>query len=128
VAHNQDGIKQVLEQLHTNYPQAVYHFVIGFVKDKDVEKVLSLFPRNAHYYFTNAHIPRALPALELQMAAAKHNLPGTVFDDVNEAVSMAMSKAKKEDVVMVCGSFFIIAETTMAKQPLLPVKPGEPIK
>ena len=60
VAHNKEGIKLLLEQLETNYPKANLHFVLGFVKDKDVAGVLQLFPQKATYYFTNAHIPRAL--------------------------------------------------------------------
>ena len=65
VAHNTDGISQVLLQLENNYPKSRLHFVLGFVKDKDVEHVLELFPKNASFYFTNAHIPRALPHPEL---------------------------------------------------------------
>ncbi len=30
------------------------------VKDKDIKKVLSQLPKNATYYFTKAHNPRAL--------------------------------------------------------------------
>lgn len=110
VAHNEDGIKQILIQLRHSYPSSTYHFVLGFVNDKDVDKVLSLFPVNAKYYFTNAHIPRALPATELQKAASEKLLEGKAFDDVNDAVKEARLQAMAQDVIMVCGSFFIIAE------------------
>ena len=110
VAHNADGIKQVLFQLKNNYPKAALHFVLGFVKDKDVEHVLELFPAAADYYFTNAHIPRALPHGQLQTMAALKNLTGQSFDDVNEAIAAAKTKAGEQDVIMICGSFYIIAE------------------
>lgn len=110
VAHNTDGIQQVLFQLENNYPSAQIHFVLGFVKDKDVEHVLDLFPSNAHFYFTNAHIPRALPHADLKELAAQKNLLGDSFDYVNEAIAMAKTKAGPDDVIMVCGSFFIIGE------------------
>jgi dihydrofolate synthase/folylpolyglutamate synthase len=110
VAHNTDGIAQVLLQLESNYPAARIHFVLGFVKDKDVEHVLELFPEDARFYFTNAHIPRALPHQELKEIAARKNLKGESFDDVNEAIAAAKLNAAQHDVIMVCGSFFIIAE------------------
>jgi dihydrofolate synthase / folylpolyglutamate synthase len=110
VAHNAAGILQVLLQLKNNYPKARIHFVLGFVKDKDVEHVLELFPGQASFYFTNAHIPRALPHTELKQLAAKRGLTGESFDDVNEAVSAAKKHAAENDVIMICGSFFIIGE------------------
>ena len=110
VAHNIDGIEQVLHQLNTNYPKANLHFVLGFVKDKDVTHVLELFPKDASYYFTNAHIPRAMPHEELKSLAAEKQLTGESFDNVNEALAAAKLQAKENDVIMICGSFFIIGE------------------
>ena len=110
VAHNADGIKQVLFQLKNNYPEARLHFVLGFVKDKDVEHVLQLFPAAAFYYFTNAHIPRALAHEELKTMAAQKKLEGQSFDNVNAAIAAAKHRAEEKDVIMICGSFFIIGE------------------
>lgn len=110
VAHNKDGITQLLYQLEKNYLNANIHFVLGFVKDKDVDSVLALFPKHAFFYFTNAHIPRALPFEELKDKANVQGLNGIGFDDVNDAINSAKVNAKKEDVIMICGSFFVIAE------------------
>ncbi len=110
VAHNEDGIRQVTRQLKENYPNAAVHFILGFVKDKDVSHVLELFPTDAHYYFTNAHIPRAIQHTELQALAASKGINGKSFDDVNVALAAAKKQAGAKDVIMVCGSFFIIGE------------------
>jgi len=110
VAHNKDGINALLQQLKESHQNSNYHFVIGFVNDKDISSVLELLPNNAHYYFTNAHIPRALPHAELKSLANKKNLIGKSYDDVNEAISAAKKMANENDVILVCGSFFILAE------------------
>lgn len=110
VAHNEDGIRMILQQLNAEYPGSKLHFILGFVKDKDVEHVLSLFPKNADYYFCNAHIPRALPYKELMQLAFTKGLKGNGYDDVNEALKVAKLTAKDNDVIMICGSFFTIAE------------------
>ncbi len=113
VAHNKDGIQQVINQLNSNYPTTRLHFVLGFVRDKDVENVLALFPDNAKYYFTNAHIPRALLHTELQEKAAQAGLAGECFETVNEAVNAAKKNAEDTDLIMICGSFFILAESEL---------------
>lgn len=110
VAHNEDGIKQVLHQLSLTAAGSKKHFIIGMVKDKDVDKVLALFPGDAAYYFTNAHIPRALPHAALKNKAAELGLIGESFDDVNDAMAAAKSMALAEDTVIVCGSVFVVGE------------------
>ncbi len=113
VAHNKDGIAQVIYQLETTYANTNFHFVLGFVKDKDVAEVLTLFPKNARYYFTNAHIPRALPVAHLAEKASSVGLVGENFDDVNDAIAAAKNNATANDLIMICGSFFVIAEMSI---------------
>jgi dihydrofolate synthase / folylpolyglutamate synthase len=109
VGHNEDGIKQIIQQLElTSYHEL--HIIMGMVKDKEIDKVLSLFPHNAFYYFTQAAIPRALPAELLQSKAAEYNLKGEIFSNVNEAITNAKAKAHKDDLILVCGSVFLVGE------------------
>ncbi len=110
VGHNKDGISEIINQLKRDYPNTHYHFVLGFVHDKDISEVLSLFPKDASYYFTNAHIPRALPFYALQLMGNEIGLLGNGFDDVNMAIESAKQNSKSNDVIVICGSFFIIAE------------------
>jgi dihydrofolate synthase/folylpolyglutamate synthase len=118
VAHNEDGIKQLLQQLSVvnrelsdvNAEKPAVHFVMGMVKDKDILKVLSILPKNAQYYFTNAHIERAIPHNDLLKKAKAYELNGESFDDVNEAIKAAKLNAAAEDIIIVCGSVFLVAE------------------
>lgn len=109
VAHNADGITEVLAQIK-NIPHNNLHIITGFVADKAVDKVLALFPKNANYYFTQANIPRALLKENLQETAKQYQLNGEVYNNVNTALQAAKAKASKEDIILICGSFFIIAE------------------
>jgi len=109
VAHNEDGIKQMTAHLQQlSYHQL--HIVFGMVKDKPADHVLKLLPQNAHYYFTEAHIPRALPAATLQQEALNYNLNGHIYSDVNTALKQAIHTADKNDLIVVCGSIFLVAE------------------
>ena len=109
VAHNKNGIEEMLRHL-SRLPLRRLHFVLGMVKDKDVETVLRLLPRDACYYFTQAAIPRALPAEELQAKGSIMGLNGANFPDVNGAIRAALDDADPEDGVIVCGSIFLVAE------------------
>lgn len=109
VAHNEAGINQLLHQIKLcQYRQL--HIVFGMVKDKDPQLVLSLLPTNAQYYFTQANIPRALNATELTEIAKDYRLIGNTYDDVNAALKAAMQMALNDDLIVVCGSVFLIAE------------------
>ncbi len=111
VAHNIDGIKTILEQLKMVSPEEnQLHFIMGMVKDKDISKVLSILPDKAKYYFTNAHSPRALPHTELKDKAADAGIIADSYDDVNLAIKAAQQKAAATDIIIVCGSIFVIAE------------------
>lgn len=109
VAHNEDGIKQLLHQV-TLYNYKTLHIIFGIVKDKDPDKILSLLPENATYYFTKAQIPRALPEDELAEKAKAYNLFGEKYAEVNEALKAATAKASKKDLIIVCGSVFVVGE------------------
>jgi len=109
VGHNEDGIKQIVQQIELTTHHEL-HIILGVVKDKEVDKVLSLLPHSAHYYFTQAQIPRALPAEVLKSKAEEHNLKGDIFPEVNAAVKAALAKANKDDLILICGSVFLVGE------------------
>ena len=112
VAHNEDGIKQLLHQISLCKYKDLY-IIFGIVKDKDADKILSLLPKNATYYFTRSQIPRALPEDELAEKAKAFELHGKKFSEVNEALKAAMAISSKEDLIVVCGSVFLVGEVDL---------------
>ena len=113
VAHNEDGIRQLLHQVSLcNYKKL--HIVFGIVKDKNADKILSLLPKDAKYYFTRSQIPRALPEDELLEKAKAYNLTGEKYREVNEALQAAKNNADKKDLIVVCGSVFLVGEVEVS--------------
>lgn len=113
VGHNREGIKEILHQL------SYLHFrklliVTGMVKDKDHDAVLSLYPRDAIYFFCQAPIPRAMPAKELALLAGTYGLKGKHYSKVQTAVEAACKKADADDLILVCGSVYIVAEVDIS--------------
>jgi dihydrofolate synthase/folylpolyglutamate synthase len=114
VAHNEHGIIALLEQLASLHYTNL-HIVTGMVKDKDIQAVLKLLPTTAHYYFTQSHIPRALPVDELAAQAGAMGLNGNRFEDVNIALKDAIKNANHNDLILVIGSVFLVAEVDRTK-------------
>lgn len=109
VAHNVAGIQTLLSQI-AQMPYTHLRFVFGMVKDKDIESVLALLPADATYYFTNAQIERAIDAHELHEKAGAYGLQGNTYLTVNEAIIAAKKQAQATDLIVVCGSIFLVGE------------------
>lgn len=107
--HNAEGILELIEQINQT-THATLHWVFGMLKDKNPEKVLSILPKHARYYFCQAKIERALNATELMNLATEKGLTGVAIPNVNAAMAMALRASKPEDMIMVGGSTFVVAE------------------
>ncbi|GAB4452198.1 MAG: folylpolyglutamate synthase/dihydrofolate synthase family protein [Bacteroidales bacterium] len=109
IGHNYPGLKWNIEQLKETKKNKLF-FVLGFVKDKDISKILGLFPVDAYYIFTKANIPRALDAHELYSIASTFGLNGEVVENVKEAYHKALSLSSEQDAIYIGGSSFVVAE------------------
>ena len=108
-AHNKEGLSIALEQL-LQLSHETLRFVIGFVKDKDIETVLQLFPKNATYYFCQANVPRALAVEDLKQIAERIGYKGSYYKTVNAAFNEAKKNQQNADIIYVGGSNFVVAE------------------
>jgi dihydrofolate synthase / folylpolyglutamate synthase len=102
-------VRQIVHQLqHSTFNHL--HIIIGMVKDKEIDKVLAQLPKHAAYYFTKAQIPRALDEQVLKEKTMQFGLKGETFADVNLALTSAKENAVKDDLILVCGSVFLVGE------------------
>jgi len=108
-AHNEAGLNVLLSQIASQQLNKI-HFVYGTVSDKDLSKVFPLLPKDAAYYFCKPAIPRGKDALELSQEAEENGLYGEAYDSVKRAYKIALESASKDDIVIVSGSIFIVAE------------------
>jgi dihydrofolate synthase/folylpolyglutamate synthase len=108
-AHNSHGIKEVVEQLKST-PHQQLHLVLGFMKDKEIDNILPLYPQEAIFYFCKPNLPRAMETAVLEEKAKMLNLQYYIVPEVNEALAYALQKAQNEDIVLVGGSTFVVAE------------------
>lgn len=108
-AHNVAGINLLIDQVKKESFNKL-HIVLGMVKDKDINSVIKLLPKNAVYYISTPNIPRGMKKNVLSSHLNHHNLPNTIFNTVNEAFNAAKTAAKDEDLILITGSTFVISE------------------
>ncbi len=109
VSHNEDGLQLLFEQLK-EMCEGTIHVIFGTVKDKPLKPIFNIFPDESKLYWTESKVPRALPVEELAIAGVMHGLEGECFKDVNEAILQAKEKVLPEDLIIVTGSTFVVAE------------------
>ena len=107
--HNIGGMKYIVEQLSRMKYDKLY-IIIGMVNDKDISGVISLLPKNAKYYFTQASVKRALPAEQVKEIANNYGLKGEAYSSVEKALTIAKNNAKENDLIFIGGSTFIVAD------------------
>ena len=108
-AHNKEGLSIVINQVKQQKFRKLF-IVLGFVKGKDLNTILPLFPKDAEYYFTSPEISRGLEVNELVDRAKEFGLVGKSFTAVKAAYSSALADAGPEDFIFVGGSTFTVSE------------------
>ncbi|MDX2190828.1 MAG: folylpolyglutamate synthase/dihydrofolate synthase family protein [Bacteroidota bacterium] len=111
-AHNEQGIRQNVQQISEIDFQNLF-MVIGFSKDKEIDKILSLLPVHAYYFFTDFTSKRSLPKSELFDKSKKYHLNGEIAPNVNIAIKNALKTAKNDDLIFVGGSLYLVGEIEM---------------
>lgn len=110
-AHNCPGLEALFQTIRS-IPYTHLRIVLGLVADKDRAHVLDVLPETATYYFCQANTPRSLSADALQAEAALVGRLGSVFTDVNTALSSAIQESSTDDLILITGSNYTIAELT----------------
>ena len=108
-AHNREGMKMLIEEIYF-FPHKKLHVVLAIVNDKNPDSILSLLPEKGEYYFSKAQIPRGLDAEILEKTAQPYGLTGKIYPSVKQAFESALKTAGKDDLILVCGSIFTVAE------------------
>jgi dihydrofolate synthase/folylpolyglutamate synthase len=108
-AHNKEGLQWVIKQISRQKYNKL-HLVLGFVNDKDVKGVLSLFSKEATFYFVKPNIPRGMGVEQLREIASEQGVFGNTYGTVKKGLKAAKLNAKPDDLIFVGGSTFVVAE------------------
>lgn len=111
VAHNAPALKQLIERVKAEYGDNIA-YAIGFSSDKDLEPLKQFLPSTATYLPVQASVLRAKAFDETFAFFKDLKLKTLSFSEkkyVGEVVSQLVDN-QKFDVVVVCGSFFVVSD------------------
>ena len=107
-AHNQAGLELVFEQL--NLIPKFKHIILGFVAEKNINEVLQILPANATFYFARPNNNRGRHPQDYEDLLKNSKIIYKIFDTVQEAYLFAKQQLKKEEMIFIGGSNFVVGE------------------
>jgi dihydrofolate synthase/folylpolyglutamate synthase len=109
VSHNKEGIEATLKSLNLT-ENAKLTILLGASQDKAIEEMLSLFPKNTEIHLCTFKNERSQSFERLQEIKMNNSKIEFVHKEVNQAIEELLPKLKKQDILLVIGSFFLISD------------------
>lgn len=113
-AHNRDSAQKLATTLEDYFPGRRVTLIFGASSDKDVSGMLAELLRPGagitRVILTQAVHPRAQDPEELADMVNAAGLVPEVVLSVAQAVQHVLESAKPDDVILACGSLFVVAE------------------
>lgn len=110
VAHNHPAICQIVSELE-NFKYKNLLVLFAVMKDKEYEKMINKLSEVAHFAVaTQPKIGRALDAKTISDIFKKNNVESTYIQDSDKAFDFILSKATKEDLILIVGSHYLAGE------------------
>lgn len=109
VSHNLEGIKATLECVRSMKYDKL-HILYGSSSDKDVVPIMTILPETADLHFTSFNSQRSLSTGQLQEKAKQAKKKAQFHSDPKQALDKIQSHSKKNDVILVFGSFFLLSD------------------
>ncbi|WP_417428011.1 bifunctional folylpolyglutamate synthase/dihydrofolate synthase [Halpernia sp.] len=107
-AHNFAGLSLVFNQLKSLNKKL--HLILGFVQDKDLSHIFNLIPENSVCYFIKPNVERGRNPEEYEKDLKKNKIDYRLFQNLSEAYSFALQNIKKDEILYIGGSNFVVGE------------------
>jgi len=110
-AHNPDSFKKLTATLAELFPHQKKIWVFGIMKDKPLTEFSSIISDHVdHMILTRPNNERSLSPEQIRSELRDFEAPVEVIDDVPSAMDRAYQVARPEDLIVVAGSLFTVAE------------------
>ncbi len=110
-AHNGASASALSKTLDQEYPDRRVILILGLSEDKDAAAICKpLKDKAAHVFLTKARHPRAHLFTPAEAKDHFGGVPFEIVEDIDQALDKALRRADAQDVVLVAGSVFVVAE------------------
>ena len=117
-AHNPKAIRILAESIRNGFTHDRVLVVLGVMEDKDIKKIIQGIVSIADYViFTRAEYYRSAEPEVLLAHGRSLGIKGEVVPALPAAIDRAKEMAGPADLVLVCGSLFIVGEALTSLDP-----------
>ena len=110
-AHNPEAVKALAAAIDAYFADTPILTVMGMLADKDYERCIPEIAKRSRRMITvTPDSPRALPAEESAALARQFCGDVTAAESIGSAVDRAFALAKPGELVLICGSLYVIGE------------------
>ncbi len=108
-AHNMNGILSLKASIKEYLKYEKLYLILGILADKQVEDIVSLIVDGAEMVCcVTPHSERAKKAEDLESIVKKYNKKCSSFNDYRQAFHEAVKFCSKNDMILICGSLYMI--------------------
>jgi dihydrofolate synthase/folylpolyglutamate synthase len=118
-AHNAASVGALIRAIGQHIPYDSMVMVFGCAADKDIDGMMARIATGADkMIFTRAgNSARAAKPEELAEAYEQHSgRVGQIAENLTEAIRIASSAVSREDIICICGSFYLVGEAKQLLQ------------
>ena len=109
MSHNLEGFQYVAKQLKKESFRKLY-FVMGFVKGRAIPPIFEILPTIAEYHLATPNLERGLKLESLKEVLKTCDHAIFYHNSIPEAYAAVLKVTQPEDLVLVCGSTFVLSE------------------
>jgi len=128
-AHTTYSLQCLLDATTTYLPHRQLHMIFGVGVTHTPQDLLTVvLPHVASFCITQSHHPKATPVADLQTMARELGYDATIAPNAGAALEAALERAGADDLELVTGSRFVVAEAREAwfSRQGLPLPPADP--
>jgi dihydrofolate synthase/folylpolyglutamate synthase len=114
-AHNRESIHELVRTIQEYFPGMRCFLIFGASEDKDIAGMFDeIFPVTDIMVATKSFHPRACPPERLIAMASKTGVKTKIVANVTGALQFAIQNLNPDQVILVTGSIFVVAEARHA--------------
>ncbi|WP_186430992.1 folylpolyglutamate synthase/dihydrofolate synthase family protein [Clostridium sp. BSD9I1] len=110
-AHNIDGIKSLKNSINTYFKYNKFILIMGILSDKQVDDMVKVItPEASNIITVTPPSYRAENSSGLVEIIKKYNSNCEAIENYKEAYEKALSYANENDLILICGSLYMVGE------------------
>ncbi|MBY0359593.1 MAG: bifunctional folylpolyglutamate synthase/dihydrofolate synthase [Candidatus Obscuribacterales bacterium] len=109
-AHNGESARRLIAGLQRHFQYKRLFVIVGVNADKNIGEIIEALAPANEIIATRSQSEKAMDPQKIAEAGSGRNSAFTLTTSVKEALTKALDKADKEDLICITGSLYVVAE------------------